>query len=165
MTVVSDSSPLITFARIGCFDLLRDLFTEIHIPNEVYAEVVIMGEGLPGAVEVARSDWIEVRPAQNVRGTASSVAKTGLGRGEISAIFLAKELSADLVLMEERRARRYAQAEGLAVVGCVGILESLFEHGYVKDLREIYQRLIQHKTRIDAQTLQHSLAKFKLGPI
>jgi predicted nucleic acid-binding protein len=90
---------------------------------------------------------------------------TGLGVGEVSAIFLAKELPADLVLLDERRARRFAQEEGLAVAGCIGILEDLFERGELKDLRAAYQELIRHKARIDRQTLQSSLGKFNLRPL
>jgi predicted nucleic acid-binding protein len=40
---------------------------------------------------------------------------------------LAEELSADLVLIDEWRARRYAQKRGLSVIGCIGILENLYE--------------------------------------
>jgi uncharacterized protein len=165
VTVVSDSSPLITLARIGCFELLPKLYGKINIPGQVYKEVVIDGAALPGAAEVARSSWIEVGPAQNVGDLAATVARTGLGKGEISAVILAKELSADLILIDEWKARRYAQGEGLAVVGCVGILEDLYKQGHVSDLRDAYRQLILHKIRIDIQTLQHSLAEFKLRPL
>ena len=50
----------------------------------------------------------------------------------MSAVFLAKELAADLVLLDERKARRFAQQEGLTVAGCIGILEDLFERGRIK---------------------------------
>jgi predicted nucleic acid-binding protein len=90
---------------------------------------------------------------------------TGLGAGELSAVFLARELSADLVLLDELKARRYAQRESLPVIGCIGILEHLYQKGELKDLREAYQELIQHKTRIDLRTLQSSLAMFNLPPL
>ena len=49
MIVVSDSSPLITLARIGCFELLPKLYASIYISNEVYyREVVIDGVGPAG---------------------------------------------------------------------------------------------------------------------
>jgi len=58
-----------------------------------------------------------------------------LGCGETSAVFLAKELAADLTVMDEWKGRRFAIEEGLAVVGCVGILEELYQRGEIKDLR------------------------------
>jgi predicted nucleic acid-binding protein len=165
VTVVSDSSPLITLARIRCFDLLHSLYSRIYISTAVHKEVVIDGSTLPGALEVSRCGWIEVKAVQNTDGLAAAVAKTGLGVGEASAVMLAKELSADLILIDEWKARRYAISEGLRVIGCVGILESLYEQGHVSDLRDAYQELIHQKTRIDLQTLQRSLAEFKLPPL
>ena len=105
MTVVSDSSPLITLARIHCFDLLPQLFGRICISTEVYNEVVVYGATLPGAAEVSKSDWTEVRPVRNFD-VAAAVAKLGMGAGEISTVVLAKGLSADLVLIDEWKARR-----------------------------------------------------------
>jgi predicted nucleic acid-binding protein len=104
-------------------------------------------------------------PCKTLAGLAAAIAKIGLGAGELSSVVLAKELSADLVLIDDRRARRYAREEGLPIIGCVGILEDLYEQGDLSDLRGAYRELIQHKTRIDLQTLQHSLAKFKLLPL
>jgi len=45
-----------------------------------------------------------------------------LDRGEAESIALAAELRADLVLLDERRARRIASRLGLRYVGLVGIL-------------------------------------------
>lgn len=135
MTVVSNSSPLINLARIGCFDLLPKLYGRVYISREVYNEVAVDGAGLPGATQVAQAAWIEVSPVQDTDGLASAIAETGLGVGELSAVALATEMSAGLVLIDEWKARRYAQREGLPVIGCVGILEDLYEQGKLTDLK------------------------------
>ena len=48
---VSDSSPLISLARIGAFALLEEEFAPLVIPPAVYREVVEQGEGRPGDPE------------------------------------------------------------------------------------------------------------------
>ncbi len=53
----------------------------------------------------------------------------------------------------------------MPIIGCVGILEDLYERGDLSDLRDAYRQLIQNKTRIDLKTLQYSLARFKLPPL
>jgi predicted nucleic acid-binding protein len=63
--VVADSSPPITLAKIGCFDLLKRLYPRLHISGEVYAEIVVAGAGMPEASQIAKADWIEVTPIQN----------------------------------------------------------------------------------------------------
>ncbi len=162
MKVVSNASPLITLARIGHLDSLRKLYETVHIPSEVYNEVVIAGAGMPGAASVANVDWLRVTPVQDAEGLAKAIVRTGLGRGEISAIFLAKELAADLTLMDERKGRRLALEEGLSVVGCIGILEEMYRRDEIKDLRQIYQELIRQNIRVDLRTLQASLKLFGL---
>jgi predicted nucleic acid-binding protein len=49
----------------------------------------------------------------------------GLGAGERGAILLAKSLAADLVLLDESKARRIARAAGLAIMGCLVVWECL----------------------------------------
>jgi hypothetical protein len=49
MTMVSNASPLITLARIGQLDLLRQLYNDIIIPEAVWHEVVVEGTNQPGA--------------------------------------------------------------------------------------------------------------------
>jgi predicted nucleic acid-binding protein len=163
--VVSNASPLITLARIGHLDLLRKLYDALYISTEVYTEVVIAGVGLPGAAAVAKADWIHVTAVRNAEDLAKTTTKIGLGAGEVSTVFLAKELHADLTLMDEWRGRRLAIDEGLAVVGCIGILEELYRRGEIKDLRENYQELLRQNIRVDLRTLQASLQHFGVASL
>ncbi|MBI5032494.1 MAG: hypothetical protein HZB51_18370 [Chloroflexi bacterium] len=45
MPYVSNASPLVNLARIGKLDLLHQLFGEFLVPDAVWNEVVIQGEG------------------------------------------------------------------------------------------------------------------------
>ncbi len=165
MKVVSNASPLITLARLGPLDLLRKLYDTVFISTEVYSEVVIAGAGMPGSTAVGKADWVHVTAVRNVEDLAKTTTKIGLGAGEVSAVFLAKELHADLTLMDEWRGRRLAIEEGLAVIGCIGILEELYRRGEVKDLRENYQELLRQNIRVDLRTLQSSLRHFGLASL
>jgi uncharacterized protein len=126
VTIVSNASPLITLARVGQLESLGKLFAVVHISNEVYSEVVIAGAGKPGALAVSKADWIRVFPVKDRQALAEATVAAGLGAGETSAVLLAKELQADLILMDEWKGRRMASEAGLSVVGSVGILEELF---------------------------------------
>src|SRR5438128_2230450 len=104
MTVVADSSPLIILAKLDCFDLLQRLYSQLYISTEVYVEVVVAGAGLPGALKVASSEWIRVKPIQDTRWLAAR-KKSGLGVGELSTIILCKEIGAQAVLLDDHKAR------------------------------------------------------------
>lgn len=59
MIVVADATPLIYLAAIGKFDLLRDLYGRISIPDAIYDEVVTQGAGRWGSAETAAAGWID----------------------------------------------------------------------------------------------------------
>jgi predicted nucleic acid-binding protein len=100
--------------------LLRDLFAEILIPEEVYDEVVLQGVGKPGGAEVQASDWIQRRAITNQ--LAFSILHASLGAGEAACIVLAAEMGADLLILDDRAARLQAQAQQATVTGTVGLL-------------------------------------------
>jgi uncharacterized protein len=160
--VVSNSSPLIALSRIGRLNLLASFYKRILIPAEVQYEVVVASRGLPGAEEVRNAHWIEVAPPKSAADPSLAQACQGLGAGERGAILLAKSLEADLVLLDEWKARRVARDAGLSVVGCLGILESGAQKGLVSDLRQAYIDLLRQGIRFDIRLLQDSLARLGL---
>ena len=118
MIVVSDSSALISLAAIERLHLLRDLYGRVLIPEAVYAEVTRQPFERPGAQEVTEAEWIEVRAVQNW--TLARVYQIGRGEGE--AIALAVEARPARIIIDEHRARAYAQGLGLRVIGVLGVL-------------------------------------------
>ena len=161
MIIVSNSSPLIALARIRQLDLLATFYERILIPAEVHQEVIVAGRGLPGAEEVRNANWIEVAASKSPADPSLAQACQSLGAGERGAILLAKSLQADLVLLDEWKARRVARDAGLAVLGCLGILEAGARKGLIPDLRQTYIDLLRQGIRFDIKLLQDSL--FRLG--
>jgi hypothetical protein len=114
--VVSNTGPLIALASIGQFDLLRRLFGKILFPPAVRAEV----QDETSVAALTAADWIVVQPAQDL--LAVQLLREELDAGESEAIILARELDAELVLIDERAARRKARGIGLQTVGTLGVL-------------------------------------------
>ena len=162
MIIVSNASPLIPLARIGRLNLLTSFYKRVLIPPEVHHEVTVASHGLPGAEEVRRAQWIEVASQKTPPHPSLVEACQNLGAGERGAILLAKSLPADLVLLDDLKARRVAQGTGLSVVGCLGILEVSARRGLIPDLRQTYLDLLRHGIRFDIKLLQDSLARLGL---
>jgi uncharacterized protein len=101
-------------ARIDQFQVLQFLYNEILIPPAVRDEVVRAGGERPGVVEVETVNWIQVANVQNQ--TAVMLLQERLDRGESEAIVLALEQEADLLLIDEARGRRVAQAQGFILL-------------------------------------------------
>ncbi len=165
MIVVSNSSPLILLSKLGHFDLLRRLFNEIVVSQEVWDEVVVRGVGKPGAAETRQASWIRIAALSNPAQLAVWQTQHHLGVGELSTIRLAIDLSADVTLIDERRARLLAQAQGVAVLGVVGVLQLGYRSGEISDLRQAYQTLLAQGARIDKRLINRSLAACNLPPL
>jgi uncharacterized protein len=165
VTPVSDSSPLVVLSKLGFLDLLNRVFPRVYISPEVHREVVVAGAGLPGASEVSKSEWIEVKPLRNPAGLYSTQRRYGLGPGEMSTILLAKEMGANPVLLDDYRARKLAKAEGLEILGSVGLLETFYLRRYLTDLGSAFRQLLVHKAYIDQRLLDRRLRSLGLPPL
>jgi predicted nucleic acid-binding protein len=149
VTVLSDSSPLITLAKTGHIDLLPLLYEQVTITPEVYAEVAVGGAGLAGSGHVSTAKWLEVRPVRSPANLAASQRRFGLGSGELSIIMLGQELKADILLMDDLKARRLARKRGMAVLGCVGVLHDAFCLRLISDRAQAYRQLLSSGAYID----------------
>ncbi len=78
--IVSNSGPIITFARAGRLDLLKKILKEVIIPEAVWHDVVVRGKTKPGSKEVKEADWIKRRQVADK--TRISDFPGGLGEGE-----------------------------------------------------------------------------------
>jgi len=135
LIVVANSSVLIALCRIGMLDLLHRKFPEgIFIPKAVWCEVVEGGRGQPGSKEVSSSPWIKVKEVGDRK--LVSLLRMELDQGEAEAIVLANEQKADLILLDEKVARRVAKKLGLPVLGTVGVLIWAKKSGLIDSLRE-----------------------------
>jgi len=133
LTAVSNSSPLILYARIGRLELLKALFDEILIPPAVWHEVVTGAAGRIGEREVRQSEWIRQRPLTT--GTIPT-RFANLDVGEAEALALASSLDAVApILLDDERARRVARDAGLFVIGSAGILARAKEIGLISSIR------------------------------
>jgi predicted nucleic acid-binding protein len=139
--IVSNAGPLIALAKIERFGLLRALFGKLYIPQAVYDEVVVIGTGRAGAneTEQAIGDWIEVQGVKDLVMVRSLLTK--LGKGESEAIALALEMKADLVLLDDYKARATAEFVGLNMTGTVGMLSSAQKNGLISDLKSLLDEL------------------------
>jgi predicted nucleic acid-binding protein len=143
MIVVSNTRPLIGLAIIERFELLHQLFGEVYMPQAVYQEAVVTGRERGGAKrEVATFTWITTVDVRDR--LAIDVLLDELDAGEAETIVLARERSADLVLMDERKGQRKLAQLGVPKIGTPGILLTAKQTGLLPSIRADIERLRQH---------------------
>jgi predicted nucleic acid-binding protein len=139
MSIVSNASPLINLARIGKLGLLPRLYGELTVPEAVWREVVLEGQGQPGTEEIERASWIQVRSVTN-RDLAQALQQE-LDAGEAEAIALALEMGAEFLLMDERLGRETALHMGVQCVGLIGVLIEARHQGLISGVRSLLDAL------------------------
>ncbi len=155
MIVAADSSPLVVLVRTGYEYVLSSLFGRIVIPPEVAAEVA--SSHRPDAVRAFMATppaWLEIRPAASVEDIA------GLHAGEKAAISLAREISADRLIIDERSGRQAAAARQISVVGTIGVLEIAARESLV-DLGQAFEAVKRTDFWVSPRFLDERLSLFR----
>jgi predicted nucleic acid-binding protein len=131
MIVVSDTSPLTALLAVNRSDILPQLFSEVVVPGAVWEELQRCHPVLP--------NWVKTREVSDKR-AAVRLANL-VDEGEAEAIELAKELQADLLLIDERKGRRLAVEEGVPVIGLLGVVLLAKRRGLVLSARRLMETL------------------------
>ncbi len=102
----------------------------------MWTEVVEKGKGRPGSKEVHEAGWIEVRKAKNIVGIEA--LRHDIGLGESETLILAKELNADIVIIDDRIAREIARSMDIKVAGTLSIIHEAISNKWInEDFEEI----------------------------
>lgn len=137
MVVVSDTTTLSNLIHIQHTHLLSALYSQIIIPQVVVDELREMANQ---SVETLLSEeWVYVKAIQ--RKDYVNLLRQQIDAGEAEAIVLAIEMSADLLIIDEKKGRAVAQGLGLSVIGTLGILVQAKQIGLISNLRELLNRL------------------------
>ncbi len=150
--IVTNAGPLIYLSVLNRFTLLQQLFATVWLPQAVYQEVIVHGQGLPGTQETrdaVEAGWLKPTAVKNR--IAVDALLNELDLGEAEAIVLARELEIDRVLLDDGAARTRARLMGLGVSGTIGVLLLARRTGLALDLRHDLDVLIEHNFRLSRQ--------------
>lgn len=120
--------------------MLQSLYGQLSIPPAVNREVFANGFNCPGAAELRFADWIDVIPVDNI--VAVQLLRERLDLGESEAIILAIQLKSDLLLIDEAKGRRVAQAQDLTITGTLGTLLLAEQYGLIPSAVPLVEQLM-----------------------
>jgi len=136
MLVASNTSPISNLAIIGRLKLLQSQFGEVRIPAAVKAELDRFSHpyALESIQQAIRENWLRSQKLHDDK--VARLLDAGLDPGEAEAIALALEISADLILLDERDGRIAAERAGLRVTGVLGVLLRAKRDGQVQTVKK-----------------------------
>lgn len=154
-TVVSNTTPLITLAGLGKLGLLKDLYGEVLVPEAVVREVEA-GRGQGFYADLGRLPWFKTGRIQD-RSVMAYLLKD-LDEGEAEVIALAGETKADLLIIDERVGRGYAQMMGFDCTGSLGILMKAKEKGLIPEVKPLLMQMRENGIWL-SDTLEQQVLK------
>jgi len=131
MIVVADTSAISNLITVGKVGILGAFFGEVRIPPAVERELLAWHSALPPFISVLRPNDQE----------AVSRLTAELDPGEAEAIILARELHADLLLVDEQKGRLAASRFGLKSTGLLGVLLEAKGAGLLDCLKPVFDVL------------------------
>jgi predicted nucleic acid-binding protein len=159
-----------TLGKLGRLELLSRLYGVVLLPSSVYTEVVIQGRerGYADALLVQRAiqrgQLVVVK--LNAADLPSEIASLPLAAGEKQVLWLALRDKADLVLLDDLKARQEAQAHGLTVKGTLGVLVQAYRGGIIslEDVQTLVEVIIAREDIWIADELcRRMLARLKIS--
>ena len=143
--IVSDTSCLILFYKIGELDLLKKLFGKLHITDTVLKE---FNQKIPDRIEV-------VELTTELQKGLSSY----LDKGEATAISLAAEHENSLLIIDEIKGRKAAKEMGISVTGSLGVLVAAKNNGHIQTVKPLIEKIQKTNFRISKELIEQVLVK------
>ena len=147
--VIVNSTPLIILSKIGELEILKNLYGDIIIPRAVFEEVTRKND--LAKEKILNSEWIKILEVQDKSDRKIYQAK--LHDGEVEVMMLAKEISADLLIIDDNAAKKTAKFLGFKVTGTLGILIKAKAEKIISEVRPILEKMLAEKFYISDKIL------------
>jgi len=100
-------------------------------------------------------DWIQILQIKN--NMAKVFYKSQLHDGEVEVMILGKELNAELLIIDDKNAKKHAKYLGFVVTGTLGVLIKAKKEGYVQSIKPLIKKLISENIYIDSRIIEYCL--------
>ncbi len=152
--VIVNSTPLITLSKLRSLSLLRELYEEIIIPNAVKEEITVKDD-LASQDVLDNLTWIKVMDCPVVD---KKVFSSKLHSGEVEVLILAQTLNADLIIVDDKPARKVATFLGLEITGTVGVLVKAKQRGLIKAVKPFIESMKEIDIRLSDDVIKMALS-------
>ncbi len=153
--IIVNSTPLIALSGIGELNLLKDLYSTIIIPSAVYSEIGAKTSSVTKREIEQALDWIKVCTIENH--IAKTLYKSQLHDGEVEVMILGKELNAELLIIDDKNAKKHAKYLGFKVTGTLGVILKSKKEGHIQKIKPLLEKLIAENIYLDSKIVEYCL--------
>lgn len=152
--VIVNSTPLITLSKLRHLPLLRELYEEIIIPYAVKEEITVKND-LSSQDVLDNLSWIKVTACPIVD---RKVFSSKLHSGEVEVLILAQNLQADLIIVDDKPARKAATFLGFEITGTIGVLVKAKKRGLIKAVKPFIESMKEINIRLSDDVINMALS-------
>jgi len=137
--VIADSGPIFSLALIDRLDILVALFDNIRIPQAVWNEITN---------DKTKQDYQSLHnffKDKICQISGLNELTFGMDYGESESLILYKELHADFLLIDDKKARKIAEHLKINCIGVIGLLLIAKDNGLIEKLHPIFETFLQNK--------------------
>ena len=135
--LVVNASPIISLAKIGHADLLKDLVAELVVPEGVCQEIACHGRRDLAAEWIKRQDSSLLRPVD----IPTIISEWNLGKGESQVMAFAYHNPGFAVAIDDRAARNCAELFSLRVYGTISLIIKAKQFGLLPAVKPVLSQL------------------------
>jgi predicted nucleic acid-binding protein len=149
MILVADASALIALAVCDSLPLLDSIFGQVITPEAVFSEVTL--------ADKPQSDRLRSYLTGKVRAVDMQryvFLDAFADIGETAAMLLYKEVSADYLLIDDRRGRKVAKINQIKTIGSLGVLLQAKRMGFVPQVKPLVEQIASSPIYMGADLIQ-----------
>ena len=150
--VIADSGPIFSLALIDKLEILNELFDEIKIPTAVWNEITI---------DKSKSDYLKLYnffKDKIAQISGFNELAFVMDYGESESLILYKELQADFLLIDDKKARKIAETLNVNCIGIIGLISTARDKGIVAQLKPLFETFLKNKRYYSIEILNAVLA-------
>ncbi|MPM76907.1 hypothetical protein SDC9_123906 [bioreactor metagenome] len=137
--VIADAGPIISLALVNKLEILSELFDEVKIPDAVWLEVT-HDENKPFVEKI--KEYFRDKVCK-IKGFNELTFV--MDHGESESVVLYRELNADFLLIDDKKARDIAENLGIKCIGTLGLLSAAKDKKIIPELKPVFEELLQNK--------------------
>ncbi len=136
--IIADSGPIFSLALIDKLDILTSLFSEVRIANAVWEEITL-NKKISYFTKV-----YDFFISRTVKIKGFNELTFIMDYGESESLILYKELEADYLLIDDKKARLIAENFEMKCIGVIGILVIAKNRNLIKEVRPYFKTFLNN---------------------
>jgi len=137
--VIADAGPIISLALVNKLELLDELFDDVRIANAVWEEIT-RDESNPFVPVIKAYFQDKVCKIKSYNELTFI-----MDYGESESLILYREIEADFLLIDDKKARNIAENFNVRCIGTLGLLSVAKDKNLITELRPIFLEFLQNK--------------------